>query len=76
MKGRTQALQVFEPQDPQQAEDEPYLAAFTLLKNRQPQALAAFEDLALLRPGDGLVAMHLARLRTGQVGDVMVLSEK
>lgn len=76
LKGRTQALQVFEPQDPQQAEDEPYLAAFTLLKNRQPQALAAFEDLALLRPGDGLVAMHLARLRTGQVGDVMVLSEK
>ncbi len=76
LKGKSQSLQIFEPQEPQAESDQAYLAAFALLKEQQPGALQAFTSLAEQRPKDTLVAAQLARLRRGQVGDLIVLTEK
>jgi len=76
LKGKTQPLAVFEPLDPHHPGDPDYAAAFELMRQQAPQALQAFTDLAAKRANDPLVAMHLARLRGGQVTDVMVLSSK
>lgn len=78
LKGKTQALAVFEPLDPQlgHAPDESYLEAFALMANASPEALECFERLARERSDDPLVCLHLGRLRSGQTGDLIVLSEK
>jgi adenylate cyclase len=75
-KGKTQAIAVYQPLDPEQAADAAYAAAFELLCQQSPQALDAFTRLAEKRPTDPLVALHLARLRAGQTGDVLVLTNK
>ncbi len=81
LKGKQQALMVFEPL-PKEAERAPqsgdaaYEAAYALLHHDASAARAAFETLASERPQDGLVAMHLARLQSGEEGDVIVLSGK
>lgn len=73
LKGKTQALMVFEPV----SEDDPaYRAAFELLRAEQPGARQAFENLAAQRPSDPLVNFHRERLRAGQNGDLIVLKEK
>lgn len=76
LQGKTQAIEVFEPLDPEQAGDAAYAQAFELLHQQSPQALAVFTELATKRPIDPLVALHLARLRAGQLGDVLVLTSK
>jgi adenylate cyclase len=76
LKGKTQPIAVYQPLDPQHPGDPAYAAAFELLRQQSPQALAAFIQLLEQRPEDPLVAMHLARLRAGQTGDRMVLSTK
>jgi adenylate cyclase len=76
LKGKTQPIEVYQPLGPQQPGDAAYAAAFELLRQQSPQALAAFTELAEQRPNDPLVALHLARLQDGQVGDGMVLSSK
>jgi len=76
LQGKTQPVAVFEPLDPERGGDAPYAAAFELLRQQSPQAQGVFEQLASQRPADPLVALHLARLRSGQVGDVLVLSSK
>jgi adenylate cyclase len=53
-----------------------YDAAYALLEQQHPEALAAFEALASRYPDDGLVAVHLERLRRGETGDVIVLDRK
>lgn len=76
LQGKTQPLQVHEPLAPDAPPDTDYEKAFALLRAAQPHALAAFAALAQLRPDDGLVAMHLAQLHSGQTGDVLVLKNK
>ncbi len=80
LKGKTQALMVYQPIIPAEGEetsrDEPYEAAFQLLRDEQPEALQAFEVLATERPDDPLVALHLKRLREGEHGDRIVMASK
>lgn len=57
-------------------EDPDYQQAFALMQAGHVEALPAFERLAEQRPQDGLVAMHLSRLRAGCRDDAIELSMK
>ncbi len=76
LKGKKQPIAVFQPLAPDHAGDADYDAAFALLQQQSPQALAVFTSLAEIRPTDPLVTMHLARLRAGPCTDLMVLTSK
>jgi adenylate cyclase len=80
LKGKTQAVMVYEPifaTDSQPAErDTAYEAAFELLREKSPRARDALEQLAQVRPHDPLVKLHLGRLRAGEEGDLIVLDKK
>lgn len=79
LKGRSQALAVFEPvveeahgRAPLQA----YRAAFAALQAEAPEAATLFAQLAQAWPQDPLVQLHHQRLCAGEQGDRMVMSEK
>ncbi len=80
LKGKTQALMVYQPIIPESGEearrDAAYENAYALLRDEKPEALQAFETLAAERPHDPLVALHLKRLRTGEQGDRIVMASK
>ena len=81
LKGRTQALPVYEPLldaegRPRTGPDRDYDDAYARMAAGDPGARAAFERLAAQRPGDGLVSWQLARMRDGEVGDRIVMTEK
>ncbi|MBA1273099.1 adenylate/guanylate cyclase domain-containing protein [Pseudomonas azotifigens] len=71
--GKTEPVRLYEPLE---SKDEPYERAYALLAERQPQARSAFEQLALARPEDGLVAFQLERLRRGEQGIRIAMEEK
>lgn len=73
VKGRTEAIKVFEPSDPDLAS---YDAAYRLLEAGDAGAEAAFMDHLARFPDDQLAAFHLARLRAGERGVTIVLAEK
>lgn len=80
LKGKTLALMVYQPiiaaEGEEAARDIIYENAFEVLRNEQPEALQIFEALATERPDDPLVALHLKRLRAGELGDRMVMTSK
>ena len=76
LKGKQQPIMVFEPLDMTTTPDSDYRQAFERMRSQTPDALEAFERLAQERPLDRLVAMHLARLRRGEVGDLLVMEGK
>lgn len=77
LKGKTAPLAVFEPLDPEaDGPDQAYDEAMTALRAGSPEALGMFEQLAAVRPQDALVTFHLARLRSGGAGDLLVMTEK
>jgi adenylate cyclase len=80
LKGRSGATAVSEPlfaaSPADGGRDAEYEAAYALLAVGADGALAAFERLYLQRPDDPLVALHLGRLRNGERGDLIVLTEK
>lgn len=81
LKGKTAALQAFEPIDTMDAavcaSPADYEAAFEVMRQGPlATALAHFEALAARHPLDPLVVLHLARLRQGESSDLIVLSEK
>lgn len=76
LKGKTQSLAVFEPLGAAEAADTSYLRAYALMRSEAGDALAAFEQLVAERPADRLAAMHLARLRSGERGELIVLQDK
>ena len=79
VKGKSEPIHVFEPLTGARATDENttlYLAAFELMKNADPAALAAFEDLCKRYPDDALAEYHLERLREGETGEVFAMAEK
>jgi adenylate cyclase len=69
LKGKTQALMVYQPIIPDEN-------AYELLRDEKPEALQAFEALAAERPEDPLVALHLKRLGAGEHGDLIVMASK
>jgi adenylate cyclase len=80
LKGKTQALGVFEPvvgdSTVARAPLDAYRAAYAAMAAEQPDALALFAALAADYPADPLVALHLGRLQSGASGDLIVMSEK
>lgn len=78
LKGKLQPLAIFEPLDPLTASspDADYQHAFDLMRCELPEARLVFERLAVQRPLDPLVALHLERLRSGKTGDLIILDEK
>lgn len=83
LKGKQQALQVYEPvaapDESVKSRFAAYAAAYALLvEDDQPVEAteAAFADLHVRYPDDPLVALHLQRLRTGERGDLIVMAEK
>ena len=79
LKGKTEPVRVFEPL-PEEAADSPelraWLAAFRLLENGDPAAEAAFAAIVEADPDDRLARLHLRRLRAGETGVLLRLTEK
>lgn len=78
LKGKSHLLEIFEPLDPLTASspDADYQHAFDLMRSELPEAREVFERLAVERPLDPLIALHLERLRSGKTGDLIILDEK
>lgn len=80
LKGRSGAIAVSELMGAGAGEGAPgdaeYETAYRLMAAGDEAALQAFARLASQRPGDPLVAIHLARLRAGEHGDLIVLADK
>jgi adenylate cyclase len=53
-----------------------YDVAFGQLEKRAPDALALFDQLTQEAPDDPCVALHLERLRRGDHGVTVVMTEK
>ena len=81
-KGKTKPLLVFQPAhdgldlpvDLQAIAD--YERAYALMAARDPQARAAFEQLAQTQGDEPLVRFHLERLRQGESGDIVTFTAK
>lgn len=80
LKGKTEALAVYEPLTPDlapsRADTEAYLQAFESMREAAPEALARFAKLAENFPNDPLVRLHLNRLNNGDTGELIVMSQK
>ena len=79
LKGKTHTLDLWEPlHNGAYAPDflNAYGVAFDQLKNRNPDAPELFEALLKNAPNDPCVALHCRRLRHGEVGVQMVMTEK
>jgi adenylate cyclase len=79
LKGKTEAIQAFEPipvGDKRLECLERYRAALAKLEAGAPDAREAFANLVEANPSDGLVAFHLNRIDKGETGTTMVMLEK
>ncbi|MBI3512990.1 MAG: CHASE2 domain-containing protein [Proteobacteria bacterium] len=79
LKGRHEAIDVFELiEEPRWGTSEiaRYREAYGLLDAGDLKAEAAFSALAAELPDDGCVALHLERLRAGERGSLVVMTEK
>ncbi|MBY0446295.1 MAG: adenylate/guanylate cyclase domain-containing protein, partial [Burkholderiales bacterium] len=81
LKGKSQALQVFEPLTENYltcyAPLDAYCAAYQrMVKETDLSSVNYFSELALLYPHDPLVALHQQRLSKGERGDLIVMTEK
>ncbi|MEI9886957.1 MAG: adenylate/guanylate cyclase domain-containing protein [Rhizomicrobium sp.] len=79
LKGKTEALDVWEPlHDGAYGEDylARYQAAFDAAHQGQPAAAELFDALAVARPDDPLVAFYRERLRAGETGIKIKMTEK
>lgn len=80
LKGKSQALQIYEPLTAARmthyAPTDAYRAAYRLMADEAPTAPGVFSDLAARYPDDPLVALHHRRLSEGAHGDLMIMNEK
>ena len=79
LKGKTEALDVWEPlHDGAYSEDylARYQAAFDAAHDARPEGLDLFAELAAARPDDPLVAFYLERLKDGETGIKIKMTEK
>ena len=74
LKGKAVPIRLYEPCA--STADEDYDAAYALLASEQEQAVEAFERLHSERPDDALVHYQLQRLRAGQRGERILMTEK
>lgn len=79
VKGKTQALGVFEPLSEERAQSEyikRYMDAYKHLEEGAEDTLALFEELFAENPYDGCVEIHLERLRAGTRSPEIAMTEK
>ena len=79
VKGKTQALGVFEPLSEERAQSDyikRYLHAYAHLDQGAEDTLALFEELYAENPYDGCVEIHLERLRAGTRSPEIAMTEK
>jgi class 3 adenylate cyclase/CHASE2 domain-containing sensor protein len=79
VKGKTEPIHVYEPLSAERANDaqtQSYNAAYALMRDKSPEALAAFEKHCAEFPEDSLAQYHVERLREGENGDVFAMAEK
>ena len=79
VKGKTQALGVFEPLSEERAQSDyikRYLNAYEHLEQGAEDTLALFEELYAENPYDGCVEIHLERLRAGTRSPEIAMTEK
>lgn len=79
VKGKSIALQVFEPLDaeiPHHAPLQAYETAYRLMNSEAQDAAEAFRQLHAAYPNDTLVAFHWQRLQANNRGDLIELSGK
>ncbi len=80
LKGKKNALQVFEPlpetHPPGYAPTAMYLAAYEAIRDGDPCAKERFGRLQAEYPGDPLVALYSRRLAEDEMGDRIVLNTK
>lgn len=86
LKGKTEAIMVYEPLSPDQPEgyapNAEYVSAYALMTGSEANpsggtaALDAFRSLAERYPHDPLVVLHLGRLENNVRDDLIVLHEK
>ena len=74
LKGKAVPIRLYEPCA--STADEDYDAAYALLASEHEQAVEAFERLHSERPDDALVHYQLQRLRAGQRGERILMTEK
>ena len=79
VKGKTQAIAMFEPLTEERDQAE-YMARYRLAYRRLEEgaldALKLFEELYAENPYDGVVEVHLERLRAGAHGTEIAMTEK
>jgi len=79
LKGKTEALDVWEPLHDGQysaAYLARYEAAFAAVGNEAPSACSLFTTLGEEAPKDPLVRFYLERLRAGETGNHIKMTEK
>jgi adenylate cyclase len=81
LKGKSQAIQVFEPVTASRehcyAPIDRYMAAYRLMTDQvSPEALTAFSELAASFPDDPLVVLHHRRFVEGAQSDLIVMAKK
>jgi adenylate cyclase len=79
LKGKTEALDVWEPLQDGAASDEflaRYTAAYAAVRDHDDGARALFAGLAADFPDDPLIAFHHERLREGETGIKIKMTEK
>jgi adenylate cyclase len=79
LKGKSEGLEVLEPLAPDEADSpavKAYLEAYRMLENNQAGAKAAFESLTESPHRDPLAEFHLNRIRSGESGITVVMTEK
>lgn len=79
VKGKTQALGVFEPLSEERAQSDyikRYMDAYKHLEEGAEDTLAFFEELFAENPYDGCVEIHLERLRAGTRSPEIAMTEK
>ncbi|MDD5028702.1 MAG: adenylate/guanylate cyclase domain-containing protein [Rhodoferax sp.] len=79
LKGKTEAVQVYEPLTQDEAQSErviSYRSAYALLQAQQPAAQDAFARLHQNYPDDTLIAYHANRLAAGDTGTLVVMKNK
>lgn len=81
LKGKTQALKVYEPlgdaSPPEYAELAQYQAAYeALAAGDRSISSGLFETMSNSNPADPLVRLHLKRLQEGALDDLIVLADK
>lgn len=76
LKGKHEAVAVFEPLADESPATKLYQRGYDLLAQRHPDASAAFNQALAAAPDDPLARLHLERIARGETGVRMTLAEK